>query len=978
MIFDTSKLNAHRDRRPIKPIRFSWPLKIIVILVIIGAIIFGLTNFITDFLWFKELGYVSVFLKKLITCLEIGIPVFILVTVFTLLYLKSLRRKYNRNIDNAVINSKSTIWSARIFALLEGALVTFYSVSRLWFTGLKFIYQDNFHIKDPLFNKDISFYIFSMDFLQTLNFAILIGLFLLLLFTIFYFLLLNRSNEIPYNPDAEDAEIRGNRFSQEKEDITADATVETEAGNDPFTRSFHNVERKTFTRQGVTGGDPNTARFFSLATGRTAVLGILIFLSAAFYFFLRQYTILYRHTGAVYGAGWTDVHIRLWTFRILAILAVVGAIVVVYAVKKQKLKSILYLPTAMLVVGVAGFVIAMVTQSLVVAPDELNKESKYLKYNINFTQHAYNLDHVSKMSFPANSNLSAKDIQSNKATISNIRINDYDPTLTFYNQTQAIRQYYDFEHINVDRYTVNGRYAQTYLSTREINEKAISDTWLNRHIKYTHGYGVTMSQVDRITASGQPEMLTGSIPPESKAKEISITRPEVYYGEMTNDYALTGAKDDEFDYPDGDQNKYARYEGAGGIRLNPFHRLMFSIRERSLKLLVSSNIKSNSKILIYRNVRERVQKIMPYLTYEEAPYMVTANGKLYWIIDAYTTSSQYPYSEPYASSATGQRGTNYVRNSVKVVIDAYHGTTNYYVVDAKDPMATTLQNIYPKLFKNYKDMPEELRAHIRYPSAMFEVQAKAFQRYHMNDPKVFYQNEDKWAIAEEIYGTKKKTMTSNYYILNLPGEKKAEFVNSIPFTPSDKQNLSGLLMARNDGKNYGKLVLFTLPKSKVTYGPEQIEAMIDQSTEISKEFSLWDSNGSKYTRGNMFVIPINKSLLYVEPVYLEATNTSIPEVKRVIVAFEDKIAYEPTLAEALDSMFGEGAGDGYSGEGNSGSQLQGKDKKGKKSQGSSSRAQLILKTQKAFEEAKKAREKGDWQAYGKALEEMEKYLQQLK
>ena len=330
---------------------------------------------------------------------------------------------------------------------------------------------------------------------------------------------------------------------------------------------------------------------------------------------------------------------------------------------------------------------------------------------------------------------------------------------------------------------------------------------------------------------------------------------------------------------------------------------MFSVREKSLKMLVSGNINSDSRILINRNIEERVKEIMPYLDYDSDPYMVTDGGKLYWIIDAYTATNRYPYSEPYSEDTD----VNYVRNSVKVVIDAYTGDTNYYIVDGNDPIAQTFKSIYPKLFKDFAEMPEGLKAHIRYPGTLLNIQAQIYQRYHMNDVKVFYQNEDLWQIASEIYGTEEQPMTPNYYIMKLPGEKSAEFVNSIPFTPKDKKNLMGLLVARNDGQEYGKLVLYQMPKSKIVYGPMQVEAQIDQNTEISKEFSLWSSSGSKYSRGNLFVIPIEDSLLYVEPVYLEATNSSIPEVKRVIVVYGDNIAYEATLAEALTSMFGEGS-----------------------------------------------------------------------
>ena len=383
-------------------------------------------------------------------------------------------------------------------------------------------------------------------------------------------------------------------------------------------------------------------------------------------------------------------------------------------------------------------------------------------------------------------------------------------------------------------------------------------------------------------------------------------------------------------------------------------------------MLVSSNLTADSKIIINRNIEDRVRAIMPYLEYDSDPYIVTADGKLYWMLDAYTTSSRYPYSEPY-----GDTGMNYIRNSVKVVVDAYNGTTNYYLVDDKDPIANTYKAIYPKLFKDFEEMPESLQAHIRYPNVLFNIQANVYKKYHMTDVKMFYLREDMWDIANEMYGTKEKAMTPNYYIMKLPGEKSAEFVNTIPYTPKDKRNMTGLLVARNDGAEYGNLVLYQLPRSRNIYGPMQIEAQIDQNTEISKEFSLWDSAGSNYSRGNLFVIPIEESLLYVEPVYLEAKNSSIPEVKRVIVAYKDQIAYESTLAEALNSLFGEGAAEESPGS------RDGQQSGGEKADKVLSQTELAQRAQQALENAQKAQKDGDWAGYGKYLDELETYLDQL-
>ena len=618
----------------------------------------------------------------------------------------------------------------------------------------------------------------------------------------------------------------------------------------------------------------------------------------------------------------------------------------------------------------------MLIQNFIVSPDELNKEKEYLERNIEFTQYAYQLEDVTTTSFAADNTLTGSDIAENSETISNIRINDFDPAQQFYNQTQSIRQYYTFNDVDNDRYMIDGKYTQTYLATREIDESKISDSWLNRHLKYTHGYGITLSRVDKVTASGQPDVLIGNIPPESSVEEIQITRPEIYFGELSNEYVIVGTDEDEFDYPSGESNEYTRYEGDAGINMNFFNRLVFAVKEGSVKLLVSSNIDSDSKIIIHRNVMDRVRTIMPYLSYEDDPYMVTVDGKLYWMVDAYTESSNYPYSQPFDD----EKGTNYIRNSVKVVVDAYNGDVDFYIVDEEDPIAATYAKIYPTLFKSGDQMPEGLKAHIRYPNSLLQIQADIYTRYHMEDISVFYLNEDQWDIAYEIYGTEQVQMTPTYYIAKLPGEEKAEFFNSIPFTPKSKKNMTALMVARNDGEHYGELVLYQFPKSKTIYGPEQVEAQIDQNTEISKEFSLWNSSGTTYRRGNMFIIPINSSILYVEPVYLEATNSSIPEVKRIIVAYDDKIAYEETLAECLVSLFGDEAASGIDSSGGSVNEQQSANEEtgqGASTTSELSQTELIQKAASAYDNAQSALQQGDWAAYGEYMDELEDALSQL-
>ena len=957
-------------------------LKVLIGVVVIIALFLCLIGFITDFLWFKELDYVSVFFTKLLTQLKIGVPTFIIVTFLAYVYLKFLKRGYFKKVvSNEVTDHRRLNLISWGLAGLYGAITTFFAVKKLWFLLLQFINSTGFDKTDPLYDMDISFYVFKLNFIEEANQLLIVLLIAFALLTVIYYSVLLSVRTPQIFDRVDDAKDD----ADDDEDASGSGYDGQTAGgqfggfdniNDmfgKFAKSFQNGGKSPFQRAAKPKKQldhSNLRLLISIAEKQLIIVGVLFFLMVGMNFFLKQYDLLFGSTGAVYGAGFTDVKVTLWVYRIIMGLSVLAAVGFAIGITKKKFKPAVIAPVAMLIVGAVGVGGALVVQNLVVTPDEINKESKYLERNIEYTQSAYGLNDVDMKGFEANQNLTRKDIANNADTISNIRINDYAPAKTFYNQTQSIRQYYTFNDVDVDRYMINGEYTQTFLSAREIDEEKISDTWLNKHLKYTHGYGVTLSRVDKITASGQPDMLIDSIPPVSRVDEVDIKQPEIYFGELTSNYALVNTSEDEFDYPDGNSNKYARYKGTAGIKLNPINRLMFAIREHSLKTLVSGNIKSDSRILINRKITDRVQEIMPYLSYDKDPYMVTENGKLYWIIDAYTHTNNYPYSESY----NDETKTNYIRNSVKVVIDAYNGTTDYYIVDDTDPIAQTFKKIYPDLFKDGDKMPQEIRAHIRYPSMLLDIQASVYQRYHMNDVKVFYQNEDLWQISSEIYGTKEQEMTPNYYIMKLPGENGAEFVNSIPFTPKDKKNLTGLLVARNDGDNYGKLVLYQMPKSKIVYGPMQVEAQIDQNTEISKEFSLWSSAGSSYSRGNMFVVPIEDSLLYIEPVYLEATNSSIPEVKRVIVAYGDQIAYEATLADALNSLFGEGSAHESPGSEEASGDT---DTSAGGSDASLSQTEIVSRAQEAFDNAQKAQKDGDWAKYGEYLKELEKYLNML-
>ena len=944
--------------------------KIIAAVVVVLVLFFSLITFITNWEWFSEMGYTSVFFTEIITKVVLGAIFAVITFVIAMLYITRLRKKYFEKIASSETpNMKRLKVIGWILAVLTTIIVVVSSVPKLWYELLQFMNATGFGIVDPIFGIDVSFYIFKLDFLDIIDELMIFYVFVFVALTVVYYIVLAamRTPDIYKEkiPDSEEQSTQGkNAFSGTPlEGLFSKLGVRMGGMNG----GYKPQPKKELDRT-------NIKQILSVASGKLSALGCIFFILVAIDYALKQFQLLYAHNGTVYGAGFTDVNITLWKFRIICVLSVIFAVLFVVFMMKKKYVKVVALPVILIAVGLLGSGIGIVVQNFIVSPDELDKESPYIADNIEYTQYAYGLDNVITKQFTADNKLTAADIAANPETIDNIRINDFDPAQQFYNQTQAIRQYYTFFDVDNDRYMVNGEYTQTFVTAREIDENKISDTWLNRHIKYTHGYGVALSRVDKVTSSGQPDVLIGNIPPESSVNEIKITRPEIYFGELTDDYIIVGTDEPEFDYPNGDANSYTAYEGNAGIKLNFINRILFAVREGNIKILVSSNINDDSKIIINRDVANRVQKIMPYLEYEGDPYMVIADGKLYWIMDAYTRSSNYPYSEPYS-----MKGDNYIRNSVKVVVDAYNGDVVFYVVDNGDPIALTMQKIYPSLFKSLSSMPESLQEHLRYPNLLFEIQAGVYGKYHMEDIAVFYQSEDLWDIAYEIYATEKIRQEGNYYIAKLPGESKAEFFNSITFTPKSKQNMTGLLIARNDGDHYGELMLYQFPKSRTIYGTEQIEAQIDQNTEISKEFTLWTSAGTSYRRGNLFVIPINNSILYVEPVYLEAQNSSIPEVKRIIVAYNDQIAYGETLKECLEELFGDltpedptQPEDPTVDPTNPGTEITDPTTPEVMDQDA-----LISAAAKAYNDAIKAQRNGDWASYGKYMNELEKYLNEL-
>jgi uncharacterized membrane protein (UPF0182 family) len=637
------------------------------------------------------------------------------------------------------------------------------------------------------------------------------------------------------------------------------------------------------------------------ARGHLLVLAALLLLLKAAGYRLATFDLLFSQRGVAFGAGYADVNAQLPILKALIVLAGLVALLCLVTIRLRSWRPLLGGVAALVSLAILGGVVYPgLIQRYQVSPNEIVKEKPYIDFNIRYTRLAYGLDNIEEREFPADQALSLQDLRKNNATIKNIRLWDTRPLLATYSQLQEIRTYYKFTDIDIDRYTINGEYRQVTLSARELSSKDLpSRIWINERLTYTHGYGAVVSPVNRVTREGLPEFWVKDIPPVSSS-DLRISRPELYFSELANDYVFAKTRAKEFDYPAGDQNVYTTYEGRGGIPLGSFGRkVLFAARLGDIKLLLSNDLTPESRVLIYRNIRERVQRIAPFFRYDDDPYMViSAVGRIVWLLDGYTVSEWYPYSTP-------TRGLgNYVRNAVKVTVDAYDGTVRFYVADPADPLIRTIARIFPRLLQPLDAMPADLRAHLRYPEGLFRIQAAMYAVYHMRDTQVFYNKEDLWSLPVRPVDGQERAMEPYYLILRLPGEPKEEFVLLIPFTPSKKDNLAAWLAARSDPPNYGKLVVYNFPKQKLIYGPRQMEARIDQDSFISQQLSLWNQRGSQVIRGNLLVIPIERSLVYVEPLYIAAEKGQLPELKRVIVGFGDRIAMEERLEGAMARVFG--------------------------------------------------------------------------
>jgi uncharacterized protein len=830
--------------------RITLIIVLVALFVFLGGLSFAVQMYF-DYLWFAELGKTVVFTTALYakSLLASGM----LLIGFLFLFLNFLYANRGPGLIQIGIPTPtgqitaytvSSVTVQRLSGLIAALAGMFIAVGEAdqWEIVWRWLNRVAFNTKDPVFLHDVSFYFFSLPLVNEivrvgliLSFIALAGILIL-----YYF--------------------KG-------------------------TLSWRKLRSAgTQTRTGI----------------HVSALAALIYVLLAVSAYLDRYEVLFGNHDIFSGANYSDLHARVPMLMALVGAALIGAVLWVFnAFAARNRAGILAVLLYLVVLFIGNFYPALV-QKFIVSPNELDKESPQISHNIQATLQAYGLSQVEDRSLSGDKALTPQDIKNNSATIQSIRLWDHEPLLDALKQIQEIRTYYDFKAVDNDRYLLNKELKQFMISPRELNSASLPErNWINERLSYTHGYGAAIGPVNRMTSEGLPELLVQNIPPVSSFPIFKINRPEIYFGELTQGYAVVKSGQKEFDYPSGEANVFTEYQGAGGVPVHSFfRRLLFAFYFRDANILLSPLLTPESRFLYFRDVKSRMSRIAPFLMLDQDPYMVVSEGRLFWIQDAYTTSDRYPYS-------TETRGVgNYIRNSVKMILDAYNGTVDMYVADPSDPMIQVYQKIFPGIFRPISDIPRDLRRHLRYPEDIFRVQTYIYSVYHMAAPQIFYNKEDLWQIPTIAGGGSENPMPPYYTIMRLPQEKQEEFILMLPFAPGRKDNLSAWMVARSDGEDYGKLVVYRFPKQKLVYGPRQIVARINQDSEISKLISLWDQRGSRVIQGNLLVIPIEEALIYVRPLYLRSESGKIPELKRVIVAYENRIAMEETLEGSIAKIFG--------------------------------------------------------------------------
>ncbi|HKW13630.1 MAG TPA: UPF0182 family protein [Candidatus Krumholzibacteria bacterium] len=895
-----------RSRRGAPPRIIRYALAAFLLFIFLP----GLVAPIASWLWFKDLGFARVYELSYTARLLLGAIAGLFALIFLRVNLSVALRGGVTGPRVVEVGKFDLVGTAR---RVLGPATWFIAViigiisSGAWLLVLRFLHPTAFGAVDPVFGRDVSYYVFTMPVITAL-------LRLLTALTVMSLVM---------------------------------AT---------FVHAFRR--------------DINLIRGAASIEGRArmhiAVLVALLFvLTAVRLVFVRMPGLLYSNTGPLVGASYANLHGSLLGMRLAAVAALVGAVIVLVGARGPRLLRSIITATAIYAavwIVAVGIYPALVNR-FVVAPNELSKETPQLTRHIAATRRAWGLDSVVTRDLTGEARLTEKDIVGNRETVDNIRVWDRDPLLQTFGQLQEIRTYYDFISVDDDRYHIDGRYRQVLLSPRELNPRSLpTRTFINERLTFTHGMGLTLGPVNESTAEGLPVLFVKDLPPVSTVS-MKVTRPEIYFGEMTNSWVVANTGQREFDYPSGDENVYTSYQGKGGIQVGSWpRRLLFAMYFRSMKVLLSSDITNQSRVMYIRNVLERAQTALPFLMFDSDPYLVIDDsGRLVWILDAYTRTTRYPYAQPLAN------GINYMRNSVKVVIDAYDGSTTAYIADPHDPLVQTLSKIFTGIFHPLDEMPVDLRAHLRYPEAMFRAQSDLYATYHMDEPATFYHREDQWQKPGPIPNEEQThDPFLRHNIMRLPGEKNAEYIYMVPFTPRGKDNLASWMVARNDAPHYGELVVYRLPKQSLVYGPNQIVNRINQDTAISTLLTLWDQHGSDVVWGNLLVIPIEESLIYVQPIYLRAQGGRIPELKRVVVAYQNQVVMGETLEAAITLLFRGEAASASEVPAGTEAPLQ-----------TASVANLVRSASDIYQRAIEAQRAGDWARYGTELQRLGEVLKQL-
>src|SRR5712691_2972246 len=888
-------------------------LIVLVVLFALLLLLFNLVPLAAEWLWFQALGYERVFTTRLVAEAVLGVGVGGLVFAFLYVNLRIAQRGLVPN--PLVVQVSSGAAAVDVTRLLRRlALPTALGVALLfglgaaggWLGVLQFLHRTPFGVTDPVFGRDVGYYVFTVPVIAGAIGLVIAVTTLTLLATIMLYAL--------------------------RRDIIV------------------------FRRQVTV--EPSARLHLAV------LIALLFVLIALQLYFVRLPGLLYSTTGPLVGASFADLHATLTGLRVAGLAALAGGALVLWGARSQRLARNtvgavgLYLGVSLL--GVALY--PTIVQKLIVAPNELVKETPQLAYHIAATRRAWGLDSVVTRDLTGEAGLTERDIRANRPTIDNIRLWDRDPLLQTFGQLQEIRTYYDFVSVDDDRYWIDGQYRQVMLSPRELNSASLpTRTFINERLTFTHGMGLTLGPVNQVTEEGLPVLFIKDLPPVSSVS-LRVTRPAIYFGELTDSWVFARTRQREFDYPSGDENIFATYEGSGGVRVGSFwRRLVLAAHFRSLKVLLSSDITNESRALYVRNIRERARTALPFLVFDRDPYLVIDDaGRLRWILDAYTATRRYPYAQPLPD------GTNYLRNSVKVVIDAYDGTVTAYQADAADPLVRTLAKVFPGIFQPLDAMPADLRRHLRYPEDLFRVQSDMYATYHMSEPEIFYHREDQWQKPVLSRTGEAPDPFVRHMIMRLPEERQAEFILMTPFTPRGKDNLASWMVARNDGEHYGQLIVYRFPKQSLVFGPAQIVNRINQNTEIARQISLWDQRGSQVIRGNLLVIPIEESLIYVQPLYLRAEGGRIPELKRVVVAHQNQVAMEETLEAGLARLFGGALTPAGVAAASTTPRL-----------GDGRAADLTRRAAESYRRAVEAQRAGDWARYGEELTRLGELLRQL-